>query len=341
MDAMASRNDHTFGRRKLLTGAAALGAASLVGVPARVAAEPPPETTRLRFMKLPAICFAPEYLAEDLLGLEGFTDVQYVEFDQNTADPLLTNKADLGVVAPPLLLPDVDTGKPFVALAPLHNGCYELFANDRVRTILDLKGKRVAVSAMGSTGYYFVAAIVAYVGMNPRKDIEWVDAKGYDGMMQHFIDGKVDAFLAFPPQPQHLRARNIGRVILNTTQDRPWDQYFCCMVGATKDFVARNPIATRRAIRAILKAADICAREPDRAAGHMVAKGYEARYDVALEVIKSLSYNRWRTYDPDNTLRFFGVRLHETGLIKTSPQKLIAQATDWQFLNQLKKELKS
>jgi NitT/TauT family transport system substrate-binding protein len=73
----------------------------------------------------------------------------------------------------------------------------------------------------------------------------------------------------------------------------------------------------------------------------MVERGYESRYEVALEVVKSLSYNRWRTYDPDDSLRFFGVRLHEVGLIKANPQRLIDQGTDWRFLHQLKRELKA
>jgi NitT/TauT family transport system substrate-binding protein len=113
------------------------------------------------------------------------------------------------------------------------------------------------------------------------------------------------------------------------------------MIAARKDFVSNNPVATKRAVRAILKATDICAREPQRAARYMVEKGYESRYDVALEVVKSLSYDRWRTYDPEDSLRFFGVRLHEVGLIKANLQKLIVQGTDWRFLNELKKELKA
>jgi NitT/TauT family transport system substrate-binding protein len=135
--------------------------------------------------------------------------------------------------------------------------------------------------------------------------------------------------------------KKIGRVIVNTSRDRPWDQYFCCMVAARKEFVATNPVATKRAVRAILKATDICTTQPERAARHMVERGYEPRYEVAFEVVKSLSYNRWRAYDPDDSLRFFGVRLHESGLIKTGPQKLIAQGTDWRFLNELKRELKT
>jgi NitT/TauT family transport system substrate-binding protein len=113
------------------------------------------------------------------------------------------------------------------------------------------------------------------------------------------------------------------------------------MIATRPDFVARYPVATKRVVRAILKAADICANEPERAARYMVANGYESRYPVALEVLKSLSYARWRTHDPTDTLRFYALRLHEVGMIKNTPQKLIEQGTDWRFLNELKKEMKA
>jgi NitT/TauT family transport system substrate-binding protein len=105
--------------------------------------------------------------------------------------------------------------------------------------------------------------------------------------------------------------------------------------------VVRNPIATKRTLRAILKAADICAVDPQSAARYLVTKGYEPRYEIGLEVLKSLPYARWRQSNPEDTLRFHALRLHEFGMIKSSPQKLIAQGTDWRFLNELKKELKT
>ena len=49
------------------------------------------------------------------------------------------------------------------------------------------------------------------------------------------------------------------------TQDKPWSQYFCCMVAAGRDFVRDYPVATKRAVRAVLKAANVCATEPERA----------------------------------------------------------------------------
>jgi NitT/TauT family transport system substrate-binding protein len=99
-------------------------------------------------------------------------------------------------------------------------------------------------------------------------------------------------------------------------------------------------VATKRALRAILKAADVCAVEPDRAAQLIVEKGFTPRYDYALQTMQEIPYHRWREYDPEDTIRFYALRLHEAGMIKSSPQKLIAQGTDWRFLNELKKELK-
>ncbi len=156
-----------------------------------------------------------------------------------------------------------------------------------------------------------------------------------------FIDGKIDAFLGFPPEPQELRARHIGRVILDTTVDRPWSQYFCCMLGGNREFVRRHPIATKRAMRAILKAADLCATDPALAARDLVAGGFTDRYDYALQTLKDVPYNQWREYDAEDAIRFYALRMRDAGFVKSSPNKLIAENTDWRFLNELKRELKA
>jgi NitT/TauT family transport system substrate-binding protein len=100
------------------------------------------------------------------------------------------------------------------------------------------------------------------------------------------------------------------------------------------------PVATKRAIRAILKAADLCATEPERVARTLVERKFTARYDYAVQVMKELPYGKWRDYDPEDTLRFYALRLREASMIKAQPQQLIAHATDWRFLNELKQELK-
>ena len=330
-------------RREFVNGLSLTGTAGLVGFRAGpAAAEPPPETTTIRLLKAAdTICVAPQYVAEELLRGEGFTDVRYVGpaagvgFDKFLASGDVNIAMDLAASQ----LTAIDVGVPMVIVAGVHVGCFELFGTDRVRTIRDLKGKTVAVPGLRTAPHLILSIMTAYVGVDPRKDIKWVEHSGEESIAL-LAAGKVDAFLGFPPEPQELRARKIGHRVINTATDKPWSQYFCCVATAHREFVREHPVATKRALRAILKAADICAREPARVAQLLVDKGYATRYDYALQTMKDIRYAGWRDYNPEDTVRFQALRLHELGMIKTSPQKLITQGTDWRFLTELKRELK-
>jgi NitT/TauT family transport system substrate-binding protein len=284
---------------------------------------------------------APGYLASEFLKAEGFTTIEYVAPEKRPALPMLADgEGDLVVDAVHSAITSVDAGLPILVLAGVHLGCYELFGTDSVRSIHDLKGKTVAVWALESDQHLFLADMAAYVGLDPRKDINWIVRPGKEAI-QMLSEGKIDAFLGLPPEPQELRDRKIGHVVVNTSSDKPWSEHFCCMVVANRRFVTQNPVAVRRAVRAILKATDLCAHQPLRAARVVVQTGYVSREDYALQTFKSVPYDAWRTRDPDNTFRFYAVRLHEAAFIKSSPQKIISQGTDWRFLNDLKKELKA
>ena len=331
------------GRREFLKRTSSIGAAGFFAAYHRLAAaEPPLETTKIRLVHTPSICSAPQYIAEELLRLDGFTDVQYLPLGtRNGPDALADGRADIAMWDIPGLIPHLDAGRPMVVLAGVHAGCYELFASERVRTIRDLKGKTVAIQYFGGGDQILLSSMLAYVGINPQRDVKWIAGQNLTDGMNLFVEGKADAFLGFGQQPEELRVKKVGHVIVDTAQDRPWSQYFCCMVAANRDFTQRNPVATKRVLRAILKAADICAADPQRAARYLSDKLYEPRFQIGLNVMKRLPYNRWREDDPEDTIRFHALRLHEVGMIKSSPQKLIAQGTDWRFLNELKKELKA
>jgi NitT/TauT family transport system substrate-binding protein len=281
-------------------------------------------------------------VAEDLLKAEGFSEVTYMETPPGrpVSKSLTVGEADLSMnfVGPNLIR--VDQGDPVVFLAGVHVGCFEVFGGERLRRISDLKGKTVSVTALDGTEYVFFASIAAHVGLDPRKDIRWEVHEADEGL-RLFAEGKVDAYLGFPPRPQELRARKIGRVIINSAADRPWSQYFCCMLVGNREFVRKHPVATKRAMRAILKAADICAREPERTARAVVAMGLAKNYEYTVQAIKDLPYGRWREFDPEDTVRFYALRLREAGMIKSTPQKILAESTDWRFFNELKKELKA
>jgi NitT/TauT family transport system substrate-binding protein len=341
---MKSQPAHGIHRREVLSGLTLAGMAGLLGLHAQpVAAEPPPETTRLRLHHYPAICYAPYYVAGALLEGEGFTDVQYVKLatwaDQKKA--LAAGELDFTIQTVGQCPLRLDVGDPITVLAGLHAGCYELFATDRVRTLRDLKGKTVSLTSAdkASGRYVFLVSMLAYVGLDPHKDITVLERPATESI-QLLAAGQIDAFMAFPPEPQELRAKQIGHVLVDTQTDRPWSQYFCCMLVGRREFVQRYPVATKRWLRAIVKAAQVCALEPDQATQFLVDKGYTTQYDYALQAIQEIPYAKWREYDSEDSVRFHALRLHEVGMIKNSPQKLITQGTDWRFLNELKKELK-
>jgi NitT/TauT family transport system substrate-binding protein len=340
---MSSQYARQFSRREFLGGLTLAGTAGLLGWHSRpTAAEPPPETAQVRLIRSPDICLAPLYMAEELLHGEGFTEVQYVQGTGGQDDIRLaaTGATDFigGFVGRHLA--GLDAGDPIVILSGLHSGCFELFGNQWVRSIRDLKGKQVAVTRLTSGRHIFLSVMAGHVGLDPRKDLTWVTDPAATSM-QRFADGTIEAFMAFPPEPQELRAKQIGHVVVNTTEDRPWSQYFCCMVVANRDFVRKHPVATKRALRAILKANSVCALEPERSASTLVDKWYPTtNYDYALQTIKEIPYGKWRAYDPEDTVRFYALRMNEVGMIKASPQKMIAEGTDWRFLNELKRELK-
>jgi NitT/TauT family transport system substrate-binding protein len=241
----------------------------------------------------------------------------------------------------PLIIP-LDAGTPITVIAGVHVGCFELFGNETIRSVVDVRGKKVGVQGLGSGPHVFLAAIAAHVGLDPVKDIHWVTpADPSIKPIEMFADGKIDAFLGFPPEPQELRSRQIGHVIVNSSVDRPWSQYFCCMLAGNREFVRKFPVATKRVLRAILKATDLCVTEPVRVARLIVEGGFTPRYDYALQTFNDVPYDKWREYDAEDTMRFYGLRLHEIGMIKSNPQKIIAENADWRFLNELKRELKA
>ena len=336
---MSDRDEHVT-RRRFASGLTLAGMAGFLGVPAQVVAEPPPETRRIRLPNRPSLCEAPVYVAEELLRGEGFTDITYAKKEENKVyDALATGDIDIGAVFGPPMVLRMDAGDPVVFLGGVHVGCAELFVNPRIRTTRDLKSKTVAINGLRDSGHALTAIIAAHVGLKPERDIAWAIHE-YSEYPQLLMNGQIDAFLAGPPMVQEVRARKIGRTLLNMLTDRPWSQYYCCMLVANQEFVRRHPVATKRAMRAILKASDLCAAQPEKVAGFLVDKGYVERNDYAVQAMKEIVYGKWREYDPEDAVRFYALRLHEGGMIKSSPQKILAQGTDWRFLNELKKELK-
>ena len=353
---MSGARHHMLSRREFLRAAGLAGAGAVLlgacrsddgegGSTSTPEADPPPETTTIRLGKdigLPR--YAPIFLAEQFLPAEGFTDVQYVELagskDQGLQQ-IADGEIDVGLTLTAPVTVAADRGGRLVLLAGLHSSLFELFGSDRVQSPSDLKGKGIAGNR-DSTGplYPFVAAMLAYVGIDVESEVEFVDVVGPGPVVQAWQAGTIDALMLTRPYSTIFRNTKIGHVVIDGLVDPPWSQYFMTFATGNRDFVEKHPAATKRALRAILRATDVCATEPERAARYLVDKGHTIfPYESALDGIPGRAYAAWREFNPEDTLRFYALRLKEAGLVKSTPDELIARATDWRYLNEIKREL--
>jgi NitT/TauT family transport system substrate-binding protein len=326
-------------RRRFLTSLSLAGAAGLIRTPRSLAAEGQLETTSVRFMRTPSLCHAPQFVAEELLRAEGFSEIRHIEGASSAEinEAVASGKVDFNTHFAPQWASVIDGGGAVTVLSGVHVGCFELFGKEGIRSIGDLKGKTVGVAALGSSDHLFVSVMAAHIGLDPVNDIHWITSQS-PTPAELFAEGKIDACLGLPPVPQELRARHLGHVVVNSAMDRPWSQYFCCMLAGNREFVRNHPVATKRVLRAVLKAADLCAGEPAAAAQRLVDGRFTARYDDALKTIRDVPYDKWREYDPEDT---YALRLREIGAVTSTPQKIIADGTNWRFLEEVKRELKA
>jgi NitT/TauT family transport system substrate-binding protein len=327
-------------RRRHFLGLAA--ATMLLRAPeARAASDPPPETRRLRLPRYTyeVACISSVWIAEELLRAEGFDDIQYVSLDPtDEMRAVSAGNVDLDFNDPFLTLLAIDAGRQFSVLSGIHGGCFELFAAAGTRSVRDLKGRRIGYADVGRKA--FAAMILAQVGLDPARDVQLVDTAADDGV-EMLAKGRLEAYIAFPPEPQQMRARRIGLSLLSMVVDKPWSQYFCCLMVANRSFIRDRPVATKRAMRAILKATELCATDPAGTARQVVARGFLKDEAAAAQALREIPYRRWRDYDSADTLRFYALRMRDVGAVRGNPHKLLAESGDWRFVNELRREMKS
>ena len=336
-------------RRRVLTssalGLAGVGAGLLVGCgdddDAAIDFDGELEVTSLRISKPPPVCVAAQYIAEEFLYEEGFEKVEYIRQDTVGEIGPQTAAGDVDFAmnfAAPIAV-GIDQGHDLSVLAGMHVGCFDLFVREGIATTSDLVGKKLAVSAVGpnSGDYVFVAGILQYLNIDTNTEVEFVPGTQAESK-QRLESGEVDAFLAFPPWAQELRADGVGNVLFSSAQDPPWNQFYCCLVTGNKDFIRRYPAATKRVVRSYIKAAEHCAEEPEAVADFMVSEGHMPNREYAGEMMRTLPYDVWRRFDANDTLLFYGLQLHEAGVISSTPEEIIERGTDWRFLDELKGE---
>ena len=343
-------------RRTFLRGAAGLGitaaTATLLnacGSDNDPSAEPsttvegPLETTTIRLPKGAISSFLPVAAALDFLKEEGFTDIQYVSPSrpEGVFVEFAAGGFDLMLVPAPMAALRIDAADPIVILGGINAGLFQILGKDGVTSMGDFRGKTLATSGPGAPDDVFLAVTLANVGIDVRTDVTVV-TRPHNEAIQALVAGEADGMTSYPPFASEVQAKGIGHVVLDANTDRPWSQYFFSMPAVHRDFFTKNPVATKHALRALLKAADVVAKDPALAARAMVDLGFigEPLYEATVAGVQGIRHDVWRSYEPADTLRFYALRMREAGLIKSTPDQILSRGTDFRSLRELKRELK-
>src|SRR5947208_16419560 len=105
-------------RRRVLSAMPFAGVAPFLAMPRALAADPPPEPPSIRIGTFPFICFAPQLVCEEMLRVEGFTDIRFVDSRNELLSRLLArNGCDFTTTLAPEFLLTIDAGGPVSMLA--------------------------------------------------------------------------------------------------------------------------------------------------------------------------------------------------------------------------------
>src|SRR3989442_14674125 len=157
----------------------------------------------------------------------------------------------------------------------IHRGCLRVqaTANGNIRTVKDLKGKRIGVPGMGTPPFIFTNRVLGANGIDPGKEITWLVFPA--GELGLALDkGEVDAVADSEPIGSLLIAEGKVRNIADQAADDPYKEEYCCAVLVNGKFLAKNPKASAAATRALLKAAKWVETNPAAAARMSVEKKY-------------------------------------------------------------------
>jgi sulfonate transport system substrate-binding protein len=224
-------------------------------------------------------CEAPIFTAvEKGFFKEEGLDVSLVKCDwKNYKDVLALGGYDVTHHLVMYFLKPIEQGLDVKFTGGIHRGCLRVqaAAKGNIRTVKDLRGKRIGVPGMGTPPFIFANRVLGANGIDPSKDVTWLVFPA--GELGLALDkGEVDAVADSEPIGSMLVAQGKVRNIADQAVDMPYADEYCCAVLVNGKFLARNPKASAAATRALLKAAKWVETNPKAAAKLSVEGKYLA-----------------------------------------------------------------
>jgi NitT/TauT family transport system substrate-binding protein len=224
-------------------------------------------------------CEAPIFTAvEKGFFKEEGLDVSLVKCDwKNYKDVLALGGYDMTHHLVMYFLKPIEQGLDVKFTGGIHRGCLRVQAgvNSSIKTVKDLRGKRIGVPGMGTPPFIFANRVLGANGIDASKEITWLVFPA--GELGLALDkGEIDAIADSEPIGSMLLAQGKVRNIADQAADAPYKDEYCCAVLANGKFLEKNPKLCAATTRALLKAAKWVEANPAAAAKLSVEAKYLA-----------------------------------------------------------------
>lgn len=227
-------------------------------------------------------------------------------------------------------------GMPFKQLAVLtERPVHHLVARPEIRTIADLKGKRVGTQRIGGSDYLAAEAILRAKGMD-LKEVQFVTLAADEPVRVEMLKkGLVDAISVSPPGP--IRLQKDGYNILGGPKDLKVGSPTAA-ISITDQRLKENRDQAKRVVRAVLRGLRLVRERKDEVLPIMI-QWLQQTKEIASEsydlLIPSLSTDGAVS---DATYQFaVDARLKE---LKSDKRVPLSQLRDFSLLREVQKELK-
>jgi NitT/TauT family transport system substrate-binding protein len=190
-----------------------------------------------------------------------------------------------------------------------------------IRTIADLKGKKVAVLSFQDTTYFALLGALATVGLD-KSDID-AEALGPAGVTNLVLSGHVDACACVPEREVAILNAIPDAVSIPTTEFIP---SMAQALIASDTIIARNPELVRSAVHATLRGVQYIVNDPAHAARSYAAAvpPYQDKVPLVQQIMEryiARAYNgqsKLGQVDPERLAKLQSFYLKETIISRTT-----------------------
>jgi NitT/TauT family transport system substrate-binding protein len=285
----------------------------------------------LKVAYLGLTCEGPIYAAyENGYFKDEGLDVELVKTDwDNLRDGLGTGRFDATQHLTSFLLLAIDRSVDLRLTGGTHTGCLRIQAgvNTNIKTVEDLKGKRIAVAVNGNPPFMFANRVLTDHHLDPNKDIQWLVFPN-DAMPLALEDKKVDAVATAEPIGTFLLAKGLVRNIADQAVDKPYADEYCCVTVVSGELARKDPAKAAKVTRALLRGAKWVNANQKAAARLGVSKKYiSASEEINAQAISKLNYEPGVAQARRDILTA-AEAMQQGGFLKRSsdPQELVQRA---------------